>query len=424
MNAELEVIGQILMDGSKLIECDLKASHFVNSNYREIYQAILELSEAGEVIDPMTVSDYLQQKTGQDWLKICGQAANDAFCHKTFGNQIERVKKNGILHRAKSVLNHSLNMLEHTRDESAIDEAIQELMAIQSSQAKYSHTLNECIAKTLARLDEIHQIDGLVGIPTGLIELDDALGGFHDTDLIIIGARPAMGKTALLINMCYAGSVVGPVGFISAEQAGEQIGGRFISVAGSVDARKMRTAKFTDDEWPTLSAAVMLLRDRPVYIYDEGSPDIGTIIRVAREWKYRYGIKALYLDYIQLVKSLRSYRSKSEAVGEVAESLKTLAKQLEIPVIALSQVKRDVETRGDKRPGPADLSDSTEIERNADVIATIYRDEVYNTETEFPGVAEILLPKNRHGPTGVVHAKWIGKYMQFKDLNAHSKGYE
>ena len=111
-------------------------------------------------------------------------------------------------------------------------------------------------------------------------------------------------------------------------------------------------------------------------------------------------------------------------MGEVAESLKTLAKQLEIPVIALSQVKRDVETRGDKRPGPADLSDSTEIERNADVIATIYRDEVYNTETEFPGVAEILLPKNRHGPTGVVHAKWIGKYMQFKDLNAHSKGYE
>jgi replicative DNA helicase len=242
------------------------------------------------------------------------------------------------------------------------------------------------------------------------------LGGLHGGDLVIVGARPAMGKTALMLNMAASALMAGfPVGVFSGEQGVSQITQRLIAIQGRIPVMRMRNGSLIGEDWSKLSAAVASLKDRGMYIFDKPAPTLSDIVRRARSWHYNHGIKAIYLDYLQRVK-ITTKAPRHEAIGEIAAGLKELARELNIPVIALAQVNREVEKRVNKRPFMGDLKDSGTIEQEADQIFMLYRDEVYNEETKDKGLAEINIEKNRHGSTGRVDLAWRGEYLRFENL--------
>jgi len=206
-----------------------------------------------------------------------------------------------------------------------------------------------------------------------------------------------------------------PSGIISAEQGREQIGLRGIAINGRVSAHAMRLAKLNDHDWPKITNAVSYMKDRKIRLNDQPGISLTELVRQARQWKYQYDIKILYIDYIQRIKANKKL-PKHEQVGEVAMALKELARELDIPVVALAQVNRDVEKRGDKRPNMSDLKDSGSIEQEADNIMSLYRDEVYSEDSPDKGIAEVNVLKNRHGPTGMIRVSWIAQFMIFEDM--------
>ena len=236
----------------------------------------------------------------------------------------------------------------------------------------------------------------------------------HPDSLYITDGYVVTHNTALMLNLALAAKE--PVGIISAEQGHEQMGLRLISIEGSLDSQKLRTGGFYDEEWDTLRKAVRRLTERNIRVNDEPGISISGIIRQARDWKFKYGIKALYVDYLQKIRATDKRMKRHEQVGEVAGLLKNLARELEIPVVALAQVNRECEKRPNKRPLNSDLADASEIEKEADEILFLYRDEVYNPDSPDKGIAEIDISKNRHGPTGTVRCVFVGKFMQFKEI--------
>lgn len=303
-----------------------------------------------------------------------------------------------------------------SRDDSAIDKAISSLMALHAQERSYEHTAKSALQGAWNEVMAAHEAGGrLIGVSTGLHDLDDTLGGLHNSDLIVIGARPAMGKTGLLLGMTLAASDGGPVGLISGEQPHEQIGLRWMAAGSNVSVGKLRAAKIEDEQWAGLTAAVSRYSDAPIRILDRSSPDITEVVRIARQWKHQHNIRALYVDYLQRleIKALAK-APKHERVGAIAKALKNLARDLRIPVIALAQVSRKVDEIASGRPRMSDLSDSSEIEKEADQVMMLWRD-LSNPQAEF-APAEINVVKNRHGNIGTVHCRWHGGSTSFQGI--------
>jgi replicative DNA helicase len=306
-----------------------------------------------------------------------------------------------------------------------IADTIGALMRMQKTEAKAEYTLRDAMSIAYKAAQEAKALGGAIpGIPTGIEKLDNLLGGWHDSDLIVLGSRPAMGKTAALVNFALACGV--PCGIISAEQPAAQLGSRAMSARSHVEASKFRNGAFDDDDIGRLMRAVAELIEHPCMIYDRSSPTIADVVRMARKWKHNDGIRVLFVDYVQRIEASNFDRRtpKHERVGEVVKGLKTLARDLDIPVVALCQVGRQVEQRTDKRPSMGDMSDSSEIEKEADQILTLYREAVYfdaggvneRGQPVRPNVAEINVEKNRHGPCGYVECVWIPESMRFEDM--------
>jgi replicative DNA helicase len=296
----------------------------------------------------------------------------------------------------------------------AVDDAIRELMLLAAPRGNFECDTAAAVSCAIDEIELAYKSDGPIGIPTGLKDLDDCIGGLRPPDLIVIGARPSIGKTALLLNL--ADNSKHPAGIISAEQGRTQVGLRLIAKNGSLNAYRLRIGKIEDEEWPRIVHAASVVKDRKVRINDQPNPTIEEVMRQARKWKFQYGIQALYVDYIQRIRALPK-APRHEQVGYVALSLKELARELNIPVIALAQVNRNVEERENKRPTMADLKDSGSIEQEADTIITLYRDEVYDEETPNKGIAELNVLKNRHGPTGMIRCVWIAESMSFHNMD-------
>jgi len=416
LQAEQEIIACLMRKNSLMQDCELTPNQFEYEALGEIYGAISQLITSGQVADIVTIGD-LMRGNRQDHLRLAIDISKESAARISGFDAYKNIIIKSFKKRTAMNIATSLQFnLSENDDLDSIDKAISDLMSIDTSKAKYSHTLDECVIAGLAIVEDAFESQGIVGISTGLQALDDCLGGFHKTDLIVIGARPAMGKTALLLNM--ANAVKEGSGIISSEQGHAQAGLRFISMNGSVDSQKMRTGKMEEDDWPKLTAGVSLVKGRPCHINDEPGISITKLVKQAREWKFKYDIKILFVDYIQKIKGSDVRKNKTDQVTEVTGTLKNLARELNIPVVALAQVKRDVESRPNKRPGMGDMSDASEIEKEADVIMTMYRDEVYSPDTMYKGICELDVCKNRHGPIGVINTSFIGRYMQFKDLNS------
>lgn len=413
-DTERAVLGCLMLDNSLLADCPLTTADFTSEACAEIYGVISAQVSEGQTADIVTVLDELRSRGAERYVKTASEIAKDTITSTNFKAYLEAVRDASQKRRAKAIGQSLLRTVDRDGVE-AVDEAVKELMALTQDRKDWSCDLKSALTGALDVIDQVYTAEGeLVGITSGIRALDDALGGFHDTDLTVIGARPSMGKTSLLLGIALSAADEDPVGVIAGEQPREQIGLRALSSQTSISAHDLRRARIDEEQWGKLRLGLQKMANKRLYMNDRSGPHIADVVRQARQWHHRYGIKALYVDYLQRIKG--HGEKKLEQVSDVTQRLKDLARELDIPVIALAQVKRDVETRTDKRPGLADLSDSSEIEKEADQIITLYRDEVYNPDTQFKGMAELLICKNRHGPTGRISTAWLKDSMRFADL--------
>lgn len=392
---------------------DLSPEQFASEQHGELYRAIQELTNESKPADPVSVMDHLQQR-GQKSLSLLALTVGvEGIPTKRPIDYAKRVSADWRLRRAQAIA----RALATARDEEAIDTAVEALLALHTADARNEFSLRDALKLTYARLEDVYSNGGTTdAVPTGLSALDGLLGGLHRGDLVIVGARPGLGKTALMVNFARHAAANGfPVGVISGEQPVEQISARLLSLASGVEARFFRSGIERDSDWPRVTAGLAASSDLPMWILDRSSPSISEIVRIARRWKHAHGIRALYVDYLQRI-DVKAER-RHEAVGMAAKALKNLARDLDIPVIALAQVSREVERREPPEPRMGDLADSSEIEKEADQVMLIYRADNYDRVKDArPGIAKIILDKNRHGPTGYVEVAWNAAIIRFEDI--------
>lgn len=387
---------------------DVQPTHLLSEQHGEILFAIRSLSADSQPVDPVTVADHFEQAGKRDLsnlaLKVSGAlttAMPEAYSHRIVTAWRERMASDiGAALQSASI---------------TTDDAIAKLMALHASEQKHEFTAKEAAREALTELSKIHEAGGkLVGVPTGLNDIDDLLGGLHAGDLIVVGARAAMGKTSLLINMAqHAASRDFPVGVISGEQPAGQIITRMVSAAAHLPAKTFRTAKFEEHQWTGVYDGFRKVATLPMWILDRSGPSLAEVVRVTRRWVHQHGIKALFVDYAQRI--VGEGQRRHEQVGNVVRGLKNLARDLNIPVILLSQVSREAEKGSGGIPGLADLSDTSELEKEADQVLIIYREGYYDENAD-QGTAIIFVAKNRHGATGKKTVQWSPETMQFHDL--------
>lgn len=415
IQSELAVVGGLLLDNSLGQNIDLLPDDFLNGQYRIIYEATTELISLGQVADIITVAEHLDRITGRrGWLSIIGDIVKQCVTAVNTPAYASIVRTEARKRKAVEIARHLIENVSEGLE--SVDEAIRGLMSLEVSQKKFERTITEALAGAIDAIELANaKKGGLVGVTSGLVDIDNCIGGFQKSDLYIIAGRPAMGKTAMLLNCLGAADV--PAGLISAEQGAGQIGLRLLAINGRLSAHRMRLAQMDDSEYTRLTATCARLNNRKIWLNDRPAPTIDEVVRQARRWKFNYGIEALYVDYLQRIKGgMKGAVPRHEEVAHVVMSLKELARELDIPVIALAQVSRNVEARPNKRPYMSDIKDSGCVEQEADMVMTLYRDEVYNEDTEDKGICEVSILKNRHGPTGVIRTVWLPEYMRFENI--------
>jgi len=418
--AEQNVLGALMIqpDSVNVIAERLSSSDFYQRRHSLIFDAVLSVTGEGKPCDFVILGEWLERNGharetgGEGYLIDLMNGTASAANVSAYADIVrERSMRRKVISLATSLGADAYAGTGLT----IIDDAIGALMALQKTEAKSEFTLRQAMSLAYKAAQQAKELGGRIpGIPSGLTALDNILGGWHNSDLVVIGARPAMGKTALLLN--FANSAKVPCGIISAEQPAQQIGGRMMSIESKVDASKLRNGALESEDLQQLSMACQRLIETDCMIYDRSSPTIADVTRMARKWKQQNGIKILFVDYIQRIEGTDRSERKHERIGEVTRGLKNLARDLEIPVVALCQVNREVDKRTDSRPNMGDMSDSSEIEKEADQILTLYRDEVYNQDSPDMGIAELSVEKNRHGPVGFVKCAWLAESMRFADL--------
>lgn len=414
-SAEEAVLGGILMNPEMMFHAELTVDDFTAPERRALWQIMMGLANKGSPVDLVTVLDVIGE-TDDKTRKLTTD-----YCHQVYmaGSPANvpayaaLVKDASRKEKAKVVAQTLLASIDQDGPE-AITQAVTQLMKLSAARKQYEWGIRQAVSKAIELIEAAEARGTAVEITTGLVDLDEYLGGWHKTDLSVIGARPAVGKTALLLNL--ADRAGAKCGIISAEQPHEQIGLRFLAMTGRVPLHSMRTATLSEDEYGRVSNAAAALSDRNIRIFDKSAPTLNDVVSQARRWRLEQGMEVLYLDYLQRIRYPDNRIPRHEQIMEIAMGLKELARELDIPIVALAQVNREVEKRADKRPTMADLRDSGSIEQEADQILTLYRDEVYNQDTPHTGVAEIVICKNRHGPVGTVKATWLGSFMRFENL--------
>ena len=424
IEAEESVLGAILVRPEVLDDVAdiITAEDFYREAHGRIFRAMLDLHEAQEPVDLVTVTSYLKDR---NQLEGVGGPVFLAELSEQVGFAVNAPKYAARV-RDKSTLRRLLDVSQetagacftHVEDIDAfLDTAEQKIFEIRESRT------GQAEAQSFADLvpDEIRDIEAIYarkgeifGVPSGFTDLDHLTGGFQDSDLIVIAARPSMGKTALALNIATHAAAKGfPGVFFSLEMSKSQLIRRELASEGRINAVHLREGRLNNQEWASLQTAAGHMMDSPVFIYDRGAPTILEIRAQARRLKRRHGIKWVIVDYLQLCKYPKA-RSREQEISEISGRLKALAKELNIPVIALSQLNRKVEERSNKRPMLSDLRESGAIEQDADVIIFLFRDEVYNKNTDHPGVAEITVGKQRNGPTGEFKLSYQAEYTRFE----------
>ncbi len=434
--AEEALIGSILIDPSvvnDVIEI-VSSEDFYFPKNKKVFSAIEKLFDEGEPIDVISVSEKLKSEGNLEEVGGELEVAKYADIVPTSAHAEHYAK----IVRDKSILRNLISaasrIVEVASEEGDVDEILDnaERMIFEIAEARttktYSHIKDimhnvfEKLEEIQERADDLDMMTALVtGVPTGFSELDKLTTGFHTSDLVIIAARPSVGKTAFALsiarNMAVKYSV--PVGIFSLEMSAEQLAQRLLAMEARVDLHKLRTGMFSPDEWDRLTVATEKVYKSSIIVDDEPSLDPRTMRAKARRMKKEFGVEVIFVDYLQLMHLRRSRDSRQQEISEISRSLKLLARELDVVVVALSQLSRAVEQREDKRPRLSDLRESGAIEQDADTVIFIYRDEYYKKSEKVhqPHDAEIIIGKQRNGPIGTVRLIFDPSSVAFYDLD-------
>lgn len=431
MEAEQSVLGGMMLDNNAwdVVSEIVVDSHFYSGNHRNIFRTMQKLIDLGRPIDVVTLSEELD-RTGE--LEACGgleylvDLASNTPSASNIRAYSEIVRDRALLRQMISVsneINDSAFFPEGRGAEEILNEAESKIFQIAEDRPNQGgpQGVNPLLKEAVERIDELFgNSDSLTGVTTGFDDLDEATGGMQKSDLIIVAARPSMGKTTFAMNLVENALMASnkPVLVFSLEMPAAQLVTRMLSSLGRINQTKVRNGQLEDDDWPKLTAAVNMLKNKPLFIDDQAGISPNEMRTRARRIVREHGpLSMIMVDYLQLMQiKTGKVESRTNEISEISRSLKAIAKEMECPVIALSQLNRSLEQRPNKRPVNSDLRESGAIEQDADVIMFIYRDEVYNEDSPEKGVAEIIIGKQRNGPIGTTRLAFIGKFTRFENL--------
>ena len=432
VDAEQAVIGSMLTDKDAVIAAIevLKEEDFYREDNKTIYSAILNLYNRSEPIDIITLKSELTAMGMFD--KIGGfeyivglpeKVPTTANVEKYINIVKEKSELRRLIKTANEIIEQGYDPTENIDD--IMNNAEKKIFNImQDKDQKGYSPIKDVLVDTFTELEQLYnQKQHVTGVPTGFIDLDYKTAGLHNSDLVLIAARPAMGKSAFALNLATNAAVKAnvPVVLFSLEMSKEQMVNRILCSEAMVDSNKVRTGKIDDEDWIKLANTMGELSEAPIYIDDTPGISINEIRAKCRKLKLEKDIGMVVIDYLQLVQgsSKRSQGSREQEISEISRSLKILAKEINVPVIALSQLSRAPEQRPDHRPMLSDLRESGAIEQDADIVMFLYRDDYYNEDSEDKGLAEVILAKHRAGSTGTVKLVWLGNYTKFANMERY-----
>jgi replicative DNA helicase len=429
VEAEESILSAILIDNSVLLDVIeiLKADDFYKTTHKKIYTAIIDLFDKGEPVDLVTLANILQERGlledmgGASYLARLVDAVPLAVNAEHYARIVhDKASLRRLIEKANAISKRCF------KDEGNVDEVIDfaeasifEVSEDKTKQAFYP--ISKLIMQNIETLEEKQGNRTLVtGVPMGFSLLDNLTSGLQNSDLIILAARPSMGKTALALNIARNAAIEAniPVALFSLEMSKEQLSLRMLCSEARLDSSRLRGGFFTMEDWRRLTDAAGVLSDSPIYIDDSASLSAMEIRAKARRLKMDKNIGLVIIDYLQLMQGRSTAERRDLEISEISRALKALAKELNLPVLALSQLNRMLEQRNDKRPRLSDLRESGALEQDADVVAFIYRDEIYNKDENNPkkGTADIIVSKQRNGPVGEVTLAFLNSYTRFEDL--------
>jgi len=436
LDAEMAVLGSMLLDEeavSAAVE-KLDAGCFYKDTHRKIFQTISDLYNANKAVDLITLADALRKDNSLDAIggaSYLTSLANAVPTAANINHYSGIVREKYIL---RTLINNSTKIITVCHESEGniaevVDTAERLIFEVSDrrNQGSYLH-LKEIVKESIETIDKLYQNKAHVtGIPTGYIDFDIKTAGLQPSDLIIVAGRPSMGKSAFALGIAeYAGVIEKvPTAIFSLEMSKEQLVQRMLCSHARVDAHKVRTGYLATSDWPRLTAAAGKLSESPIYIDDTPAISVMELRARARRLKSHHGIKLIILDYMQLMRgSVTSMESRQQEISEISRSLKALARELSVPVIAISQLSRAVESRTDHRPQLSDLRESGAIEQDADVVVLILREEYYNPSPDNQGIAEAIIAKQRNGPVGSLKLAFIKEFTRFDNLSRADSSVE
>lgn len=425
LEAEESALGAMLLSRDAVtsaVEIGLSGPDFYKPAHGHIYEAIIDTYAVGDPIDPVTVGEHLSRSSLLDGVGGTGALTALQLNTPAIGNAsryAQIIEEHALLRKLINVAGAIAEIGYSVPHDvtAAIDQC--EAMMFEVAQRRVTDStalLRDLLERHLDHLEAMADRD-IVGVPTGFIDLDDLLGGLQPSNLVILGGRPGMGKTSLALNIV---AHVGmhshvPALVFSLEMSHLELTQRLLSAEARVDSSRMRAGRLLETDWPKIAQATGRLAEAPIYIDDNPHATVMEIRAKARRLKSRIGLGLVVIDYLQLMTGRTGAENRQVEVAEISRGLKILARELEIPVMALSQLSRNLESRADKRPVLADLRESGSLEQDADIVIFTYRDEVYNRDSPDRGAAEIIVAKHRNGPTGAVQLAWHQAHTRFQN---------
>lgn len=431
IEAEQAVIGSMLTDKDSVISAVevLKEEDFYREDNKVIYSAIMNLYNRGEPVDIITLKDELVSLGKFDavgGLEYLAELPEKVPTTANVEKYIKIVEEKSMLRTLIKTANDLIVLgYDQTQEvEDIMDVAEKKIFNVmqRKNQKGYS-SMKDILVESFTQLEELYnRKQHITGVPTGFADLDYKTAGLHNSDLILVAARPAMGKSAFALNIASNAAVRAnvPVAIFSLEMSKEQMGNRILCSEAMVDSNKVRTGKIEDEDWAKLAMASGELSESQIFIDDTPGISIMEIRAKCRKMKLEKNIGLVVIDYLQLVQgSSKKGGSREQEISEISRSLKILAKEINVPVIALSQLSRAPEQRPDHRPMLSDLRESGAIEQDADIVMFLYRDDYYNEESEKKNIAEVIIAKHRAGSTGTVELLWLGNYTKFANIEKY-----
>ena len=430
LEAEQSVVGGLMLDNRAWDEVAdiINEKDFYRHDHALILRAIDALSEDGQPYDVVTVSEWLGARNELDsigglaYLSILANETPTAVNVKAYANIVREYSILRSLIQVGNEISASAFDAGGKPSKELLDEAERKVFQIAEQGAgnrEGFEAINELLGRAVKRVEDMYRSgEAITGIATGFSDFDEKTSGLQKSDLIIVAGRPSMGKTSFAMNLAETAALNGghSVAVFSMEMPAEQLALRMMSSLGRIDSHNLRTGKLDDQDWPRLISSVNMLSKAKLFIDDTASLTPTDLRARTRRLKREHGLDLVIIDYLQLMQVSGSTENRATEISEISRSLKALAKELNVPIVALSQLNRSVEQRPDKRPVMSDLRESGSIEQDADLILFIYRDEVYNPDSADKGIAELLIRKQRNGPIGTVRLAFLGQYTRFENL--------